>query len=551
MRQTLLCLAFTLIAGPADAQRAPQVSRTELDAHALRALSGAPIGRGDYLLGPGAVCTLYLEGPLAARSVGLWWSGELGAASIALEEGELGFGPLLPCLEDPHLALESAHVERPAGTRRVSGLHHAYDAPARALLLELRGPLRLSSLDLIWIGPGQEPRRSPPNTPQSAGAYPKPGVWSRASWGAVPPQCSFGTCTTTHVGIHHTASASGGLASSWSDCAGNVLSIQAYHMYSNGWCDVGYNYLACPTGDLFEGRAGGDGVVGAHDGHNCGSMGVCLMGYYHPPVNQQPPTLALDAIEELIAWKSSQQGIDPYGSSWYAGYSGVMANLYGHKDVKNTACPGDQLYPQLGAMKDDIAALIAGGGPSAGTLKGVLYDESIGTHARIAGGSVALADGSFTQSTADGYYEFDLPPGAYALGATAPGFAANSSIETVSQGDVWESLGLSPSSLPLQAVAPIGGNAFLARFQGDVGSPVFFALSAQPGLPVVAFGGAGLAWPDLGALQVLVLGNIPSSGTLVIELQAPALHGLNFHSQAYVLHQGVARLSNGAAFGTD
>ena len=37
----------------------------------------------------------------------------------------------------------------------------------------------------------------------------------------------------------------------------------------------------------------------------------------------------------------------------------------------------------------------------------------------------------------------------------------------------------------------------------------------------------------------------------MVQLQAPALPGLTFHSQAYVFQGGLARLTNGAAFGTD
>jgi hypothetical protein len=148
----------------------------------------------------------------------------------------------------------------------------------------------------------------------------------------------------------------------FSECAADVRAIQAFHMDVNGWCDLGYNYLASADGELWEGRGGGDDVVGAHDGHNCGSMGVANMGYYHPPYNHLWTEPQIDAVSELGAWKCDQQGIDPFGAGWYAGYGGVMDNVYGHRDVGATACPGDTIYPRLGELRSRIDAKLSGGG---------------------------------------------------------------------------------------------------------------------------------------------------------------------------------------------
>ena len=355
-------------------------------------------------------------------------------------------------------------------------------------------------------------------------------------------------CSPAILLRHHTASASDYTASTWSQAAGNVKSIQAYHMYTNGWCDIGYNYLVSKQGWIFEGRGGGDDVKGAHDGHNCGSMGVAALGYFHTPVNDPTTSALLDALEELGAWKCDQQGIAPHGSSWYAGYGGTMTNVYGHRDVKATACPGDILYGKLGEVRSGIAARLAGT-PSSGTLKGVLYDASVGTSKRVQG-TVALADGTFVYTGTDGYYEFPLGAGTYGLAGTAPGHASASGTETVSSGDVWESLGLWPASnVPAHTDTDIGFNLFQATFQGDVGSPVWLAYSGTPGLPLTPFAGAGTLWVDLGTAQILFLGSVPGSGTLSVNLSvsgAPA--GTILHTQAYLLWQGVPRVTNGAAW---
>ena len=59
--------------------------------------------------------------------------------------------------------------------------------------------------------------------------------------------------------IHHTAGSTGG-----NDPAGAVRGIYYWHSTVLGWGDIGYNYLIDQNGNIYEGRSGGDGVIGAH-----------------------------------------------------------------------------------------------------------------------------------------------------------------------------------------------------------------------------------------------------------------------------------------------
>jgi len=198
------------------------------------------------------------------------------------------------------------------------------------------------------------------NEPQ--GMYAKPPVNSRSAWGAIPGTCSYSYCNVTHVATHHTAGVGEYSCSGFDDCAADVRAIQNFHMFTNGWCDLGYNYLVSSDGQLWEGRGGGDDVVGAHDSQNCGSMGVSNMGFYHTPHNHVWTEAQLEAEAELAAWKADQKGIDPFGVSFYAGLGANMDNFYGHRDVGSTACPGDNIYDRLDELKARVDEKLNGGG---------------------------------------------------------------------------------------------------------------------------------------------------------------------------------------------
>lgn len=371
-RHPSLVIAATMVAlvSGMRAQAAPPVvERVEFNARDVAAMSGMESAVADdvFVLHEGEQAWLMVEGPaaFAFRSVGCWWQG----SEVRIHERVIRRDGALDreyrVYECEDLAPEAAGATGPAGEARVGSLVHVYgEGGGRGVEVRLEGPMELESLAFVFIGSPAEKRPEPgdPEWQQNPTGYPKPPVNSTASWGADPPACNPRYCTTTHLGVHHTASASEYDSNGWSECASNVKSTQAYHMYTRGWCDIGYNYLICVHGQIWEGRDGGDDVIGAHDGYNCGSMGVSYMGYFHAPYNQTLNAAMLAALGELGAWKCDQQGIDPWGSAWYSGYGGTMRTVYGHRDVGQTTCPGDLAYAQMDTMRGEIADRLNGGG---------------------------------------------------------------------------------------------------------------------------------------------------------------------------------------------
>jgi hypothetical protein len=198
----------------------------------------------------------------------------------------------------------------------------------------------------------------PPEIPDSGPGAPKPLIFTRAQWGARPPRTGYTTTLAGHIGIHHTATVEDFAASTWEECAARVRAIQTYHIDAQGWNDIGYAYVVCKHGHVFQAREDDDDTTdlqGAHDGFNRGSTGISAFGYFHPPVDHQPTEAQLSAIVQLTAWISSRRDIDPLGRTLYPAFGVAVDNIYGHREVSATACPGDHLYRLKGDLRTAVS----------------------------------------------------------------------------------------------------------------------------------------------------------------------------------------------------
>ena len=217
---------------------------------------------------------------------------------------------------------------------------------------EVTGPV-LSSITLILIDsrPGNTAAESQAQAVAAASAD-GPVIISRAAWGADE---SLMTWTPEYrevrkFVVHHTATSDGGL-----DPAAIVRAIYYYHAVTRGWGDIGYNYLIDKQGRIYEGRKGGEGVVGGHAmQYAWGSIGVSLVGNYD---EEDVPTAMQNGLVELMAWKGNRHFVDPTGHGFFIDQD--LPNIMGHRDGAQTTCPGRYAYARLPAIREATRARMA------------------------------------------------------------------------------------------------------------------------------------------------------------------------------------------------
>ncbi|MFA5107325.1 MAG: N-acetylmuramoyl-L-alanine amidase [Patescibacteria group bacterium] len=217
----------------------------------------------------------------------------------------------------------------------------------------------------------------------------------RADWGA-NEEISFWEpeyAQPEKIIVHHTAGADGSV-----NPETVIQSIQYWHAVALGWGDIGYNYLIDANGNIYEGRKGGDGVIGAHAYRNSacneqrfggdhvgvdfnrGTIGISLLGNYQ---DDEPTAAALDSLSRLIADKAHRYGISPIGFSNFQDLVHVP-NVLGHKDVDCTLCPGTNVEDRLVSIR---------------TLSQHYYDELGTPEATTRASFVAASDRDFNLQT--------------------------------------------------------------------------------------------------------------------------------------------------------
>ncbi len=200
---------------------------------------------------------------------------------------------------------------------------------------------------------------------------PQPAIVPRASWGAssCPPRSGPQYGEVKAAFVHHTVNANDYTREEAPDV---VLAICRFHRNSNGWNDIGYNFLVDRFGTIYEGRAGGidRAVIGAQaQGYNAQSTGIANIGTFSTVAQTQE---ALSAMARLIRWKLPLHGAPTAGTTtlvsaggsenrYPAGQRLTLRRVIGHRDTGSTSCPGDALYAQLPQLRSMVGDVQPGG----------------------------------------------------------------------------------------------------------------------------------------------------------------------------------------------
>jgi hypothetical protein len=300
---------------------------------------------------PGVHLSSPRRAPFAFDLVGARWLGRSGATVEVRTHGSRG--PWSPW----------AKLDADAGGP-VSHGEPAWVAGSEVLQLRVHGAVGRVRVALVAADRSRlRPLRAPAASPG------EPAIVSRAGWGAAEslrraePRYAD---AVQMVFVHHTATPNGYTPD---EVPAIIRSIYTYHVRSNGWNDIGYNFLIDAYGRVFEGRAGGIDrpVIGAHTlGFNTGSVGIAMIG---DGALAPLTTAAREALTNLIAWRLDVSHVDPLGratltsagnSRFAAGKTADFRVVSGHRDALPTDCPGALIYPELDAI---AAAAQAAGTP--------------------------------------------------------------------------------------------------------------------------------------------------------------------------------------------
>ncbi len=184
-----------------------------------------------------------------------------------------------------------------------------------------------------------------------------PAIIPRSEWCGSYDACHNPTYTVTYRTPTHTVVHHGASPDSYTDGYAVVRSYWNYHVNTNGWSDIGYNYLFDKYGNFFQGRHNpnlpNQDVHAAHAGYaNTYSIGLNFLGN-SDAANTAPTESQIQKCCEFLAWWYDYKEFDPLSSASILNQDGTqwitLPRICGHKDVNpgGTTCPGNTLYALL------------------------------------------------------------------------------------------------------------------------------------------------------------------------------------------------------------
>jgi len=315
------------------------------------------------------------ELPFPTRHAALYWAGNPDAeVTVAFSLDGVRFGQALPVEHDE------------VGMQRRNGETYGALLPAGgATIARVTSDRPLGRLTILAITDGgTSVERTVVPKGQAGAQTVQDDIVSRANWGADeklrfdrrgkelwPPEFH----TVQKLVVHHTAGANG---ESGDTAKGTIRAMYYYHAVTQGWGDIGYNFLVDAAGVVYKGRhshepgstvdtptgenARAQGVTAGHAfGYNSGSVGVAMLGTYS---SADAPTLMKTALKNVLVWKAKAHGLDTAKMGLFTspvnGTQATFENVPGHREVPDNAtdCPGGYFQDAvLRFMRSEIRTL--------------------------------------------------------------------------------------------------------------------------------------------------------------------------------------------------
>ena len=321
-----------------------------------------------------AVRTAVLRLPAAATDVAAYWRGAPQArVTLAFSRDGVSFG----------VPVDAGRDE--VGEQRANGITYgAIRAAGGAVAVRVVSDRVLARVSVVGMSDGARVVTRTRASRSANAAVAQPAVLPRSAWGADeslrfdatgketwPPTFH----ATRKLVVHHTDTPNG--ETDAAAVASRLRSIYHYHAVTQGWGDIGYNFLVDEAGRVYEGRHSrayapgvspsgddelGRGVTGAHtSGWNSGTVGIALLGTL---TSRDASAAARSALEDLLAWEADRHAIDPQGRTAFTNpTSGSTITTYdidGHRAYTATECPGGTFDATLPQLRSAVAARVSG-----------------------------------------------------------------------------------------------------------------------------------------------------------------------------------------------
>ena len=230
-----------------------------------------------------------------------------------------------------------------------------FSSPTRYIALQSNTSTSIE-LELFYAPPVQ--LQLPANLKNKSNCT-KPPTIPQSEWreGLPAPKLGRNTTIVKHCIVHHSAG-----SNTDTNYVNTIRNIYLLHTESNGWDDIGYNFVITPSGTIFSGRdpqneGDEDNIQGAHFcAKNGGTMGVCLLGNYNLT---SPTTDMQSSLKDLLAWKLKKEELS---TTQYFPHPDAFGDNLGtismHRKGCPTECPGDSVALLLNTIASETQEIM-------------------------------------------------------------------------------------------------------------------------------------------------------------------------------------------------